>query len=101
VRSDRVHRALLFLCAISAAACVAELFWLRSTQVTVTRPIVALLFLPWLAAATANLGVWYSTLLRSPPTPLNKISKVLFWIVAVAFALAFLGLYLALLFRVL
>lgn len=101
MRSDRVHRALLFFCAISAAACVAELFWLRSTQLTVTRPIVAALFLPWLAAAAANLSVWYSTLKRSAPTALNKIGMVLFWIVAGAFALAFLGLYAALLLGVL
>lgn len=93
MRSDRVHRTLLLLCAVSAAACIAELAWLRSAQLTVTRPLVALLFLPWLAAAAANLGVWYTTLARSEPTPLKKLSTVLFRLVSGAFALAFLALY--------
>jgi hypothetical protein len=93
VKSDRVHRALLLLCAVSAAACIAELLWLRSAQLTVTRPLIAVLFLPWFAAAAANLGVWYSTLARGERTPLNRLSAVLLRIVSAAFAIAFLALY--------
>ena len=97
MRSDRAYRALLLLSAVAAAACIAELFWLRSAQLTVTRPTVAVLFLPWLAAAAANLGVWYSSLARRERTPINrafhKASLALFWVVSSAFALAFLGLY--------
>jgi hypothetical protein len=94
VTSDRVHRTLLLVCAISAAACIAELFWLRSAAgLEITRPTVALLFLPWLAAAAANLGVWYSTLARGEPTPLKKMSTVLFRTVTAVFTLAFVALY--------
>jgi hypothetical protein len=95
---ERAHRALLWLSVVSAAACVAELFWLRSAQLTITKPTVALLFLPWLCTAAANLGVWYVTVRRGAPTFINKLSTALFWIVGGAFALAFLGLYGSLLF---
>jgi hypothetical protein len=93
VRSERVHRALLVGCAISAAACIAELLWLRTAQITVTRPLIAVLFVPWLAAAAANLGVWYFTVARGAATPLNRLSGVLLRIVSAVFALAFLALY--------
>ncbi len=93
MRSDRVHRTLLLACAVSAAACVAELVWLRSAPLTFTRPQIAVLFLPWLAAAAANLGVWYTTLARSEPTPLKRVSTVLFRLVGGAFTLAFIALY--------
>ena len=93
MRSDRLRRALPLVCVAAAATCVAELVWLRSAQLTITRPVVALLFLPWLAAAAANLGVWYTMLARSEPTPLKKMSTVLFRLVSGAFTLAFLALY--------
>jgi hypothetical protein len=93
VSSERVHRALLVLSAASAAACIAELLWLRSAQLTMTRPVVAVLFLPWLAAAAANLGVWYSSLARGKPTTIGRVSAALFWIVSAGFALAFVAIY--------
>jgi hypothetical protein len=93
VNGERVRRTLLLLSAVSAAVCIAELIWLRSAQLTVTRPLVALLFLPWLAAAAANLAVWHSTLAHGKATAIGRISIVLFWIVAGAFALGFAALY--------
>jgi hypothetical protein len=93
VSGERVHRTLLVLSAVSAAACIAELLWLRSAQVTVTRPLVAVLFLPWLFAAAANLGVWYSSLARGKPTTIGRMSAALFWIVSAGFALAFVAIY--------
>jgi hypothetical protein len=88
-----VHRALLIGCAISAAVCIAEMLWLRSAQFTVTRPLIAALFLPWLAAAATNLGLWYLMLARGAPTPFKKLSTVLFWFASGAFALVFVALY--------
>jgi len=93
VTPERVHRTLQFFAAVAAAACVAELFWLRCAQLTVTPSAVALLFVPWLAAATANLGIWHSTLRQRPRTPFVRASEVLLWLVSAAFALAFFALY--------
>ena len=90
---ERVRRVLLLLSAVSAAACIAELWWLRSAQLTITRPLVAVLFLPWLAAAAANLGVWYSSLARGKPTTIGRLSAALFWIVSTGFGLAFVAIY--------
>ena len=81
------------LSGVAAAACVAELFWLRSTELTVTRPVVAALFLPWFAAAAANLGVWRVTLARGKPTSIHKLGNAIFWIVSGVFGVAFLVLY--------
>jgi hypothetical protein len=99
VISDRAHRALLLASAITAAVCVAELVWLRSAVLRVTPFTIGLLFLPWLAAAAANLGVWYSTAMRGPPTRWNRTSLALCRIAAFAFALVFLALYGSLLLR--
>jgi hypothetical protein len=93
VKRDRAHQALLFCCALAAVTCIAELLWLRSVRLTGTRSEIALLFLPWLAAAAANLGVWHFSLARGEDTPLKKMSTALFWIVSAAFTLVFVALY--------
>jgi hypothetical protein len=99
VTSDRTHRALLLASAVAALVCVAELFWLRSAKLQVTSLTIGLLFLPWAAAAAANLAVWYSTATRGPPTRFNRLSLALCRIVAGGFAIAFLVLYGSLLLR--
>ena len=97
--SDRTHRALLLASAITALVCIAELFWLRSATLRVDALTIGLLFLPWVAAAAANLGVWYSMATRGSPTRLNMISLALCRVVAGGFAIAFLVLYGSLLLR--
>lgn len=97
--SDRTHRALLLASAITALVCVAELFWLRSATLQVDSWTISILFLPWVAAAAANLGVWYSMATRGPPTRFNRTSLALCRIVAGAFAITFLVLYGSLLLR--
>ena len=97
--SDRTHRALLLASAITAVVCVAELLWLRSAELHVNSLTIGLLFLPWVAAAAANLGVWYSMATRGPPTRFNAISLALCRIAAVGFAIAFLAIYGSLLSR--
>jgi hypothetical protein len=99
VTSDRTHRALLLASAIAALVCVAELLWLRSAELHVTPVTVALLFLPWAAAAASNLAVWYSMATRGPPTRFNRRSLALCRIVAGGFAITFLVLYGSLLLR--
>lgn len=93
MKSDRVHRTLVVLSGVAAIACVAELLWLRSAQLTVTRPVVGALFLPWFAAAAANLAVWRVTLARGKPTSINQLGSAIFWIVSGVFGVAFLVLY--------
>jgi hypothetical protein len=99
VTSDRTHRALLFASAVTALVCIGELLWLRSATLQVTPLTIGLLFLPWAAAAAANLGVWYSTATRGPPTRFNRTSLALCRIVAGGFAVTFLVLYGSLLLR--
>jgi hypothetical protein len=93
VNHERVRQTLLLLSAVAAGLCIVELLWLRTATIAFTRPVVALLFLPWLAAAAANLGVWYFTLARGKPTLIGRIGIVLFWVVSAGFAIAFAALY--------
>ena len=97
--SDRTHRALLLASAITAVVCVGELLWLRSAELHVNSLTIALLFLPWAAAAAANLAVWYSTASRGPPTRFNRTSLALCRIATGGFAITFLVLYGSLLLR--
>jgi hypothetical protein len=89
---------LLSASAIAAIVCIAELLWLRSAEFAVTRPIAALLFLPWLAAAVINLSLWYWTLERGQPTFLTKLGYGVFWTTSGGFAVGFMVLYGLLLF---
>jgi hypothetical protein len=87
------------LAAGAAALCIAELVWLRSTPLTVNRPQLAILFLPWLGAAATNLALWHSTLPRGRPvTPIGRLVVAFFWVTAAAFAVWFGAIYAALLF---
>jgi hypothetical protein len=88
------------LLAVGAASlCVAELFWLRSVNMTVNRPQLAILFLPWLAAAAVNLALWHAMLPRGrPATSTGRIAVTLFWATAGGFAVGFVALYAALFF---
>ena len=92
-------RRLPLLAAGAAALCIAELLWLRSTPLTVNRPQLAILFLPWLAAAAINLALWHAALPRGrPTTTIGLLAVALFWLTSAAFALWFCALYAALLF---
>ena len=87
------------LAAGAAALCIAELVWLRSTPLTVNRPQLAILFLPWLGAAATNLALWHSVLPRTRPiTTIGRLAVALFWVTATAFAVWFGAIYAALLF---
>lgn len=87
------------LAVLAAVLCVAELLWLRTARLTPTRGEAAVLFLPWLLAAGANLGLWYVGLERAKPSTLRTIGTALFWITSAAFALVFAAVYSGLLFR--
>jgi hypothetical protein len=93
------RRRLPLLAVGAAGLCIAELLWLRTTPLTVNRPQLAILFLPWLAAATINLALWHQALPRARPlTTVGRFAVALFWITSTAFALWFTALYAALLF---
>jgi hypothetical protein len=86
------------LAVVAAGLCIAELFWLRTARLTPTRLEVGLLFLPWLLAAAANLGLWYVALVRMRPSPVKRVSAALLSVTSGAFALAFAALYAGLIF---
>jgi len=97
-RNGRPFR-LPLLAAGAAALCIAELLWLRATPLTVNRPQLAILFLPWLGAAAANLALWHAALPRGrPTTTIGRLAVALFWLTTTAFAIWFGALYAALLF---
>lgn len=87
------------LAVLAAVLCVGELLWLRTATLTPTRGEAAVLFLPWLLAAAANLGLWYVGLERAKPSALRALGTALFWLTSGAFALVFAALYSGLLFR--
>ena len=93
------RRRLPLLAAGAAALCIAELLWLRSTPLSVNRPQLAILFLPWLGAAATNLALWRSALPRGrPTTTIGRLAVALFWVTATAFTIWFGAIYAALLF---
>jgi hypothetical protein len=93
------RRRLPLLAAGAAALCIAELVWLRSTPLTVNRPQLAILFLPWAAAAATNLALWHAALPRGRPlTLIGRLAVTLFWVTATALAIWFAAIYGALLF---
>jgi hypothetical protein len=95
---DRPRR-LPLLAAGAAALCIAELLWLRSTSLTVNRPQLAILFLPWVGAAATNLALWYAALPRGrPATTIGRLAVALFWLTTTAFTVWFAAIYAALLF---
>jgi hypothetical protein len=86
------------LAVLAAALCVGELLWLRTARLTPTRGEAAVLFLPWLMAAAANLGLWYVALERAKPSLVRTVGTALFWLTSAAFAFVFAALYAGLLF---
>jgi hypothetical protein len=86
------------LAVVAAGLCIAELFWLRTAQFVPTPLTVGLLFLPWLLAAAANLGLWYVALGRLRPSRWRRASAALLGITSGAFGLAFAALYAGLIF---
>jgi hypothetical protein len=93
VNRERARNILVMLSGAAAAACVAELLWLREAQLSITRPGVAAMFLPWLLAAATNLGVWYLMLPERGASAFTALSRVLFWVVAALFAAGFAAIY--------
>ena len=69
MKIEAAHRLFVVAAAVAAVVCIMELFWLRTAQIELTRGVAALLFLPWLGAAAANLGLWYCGLVRGAQSP--------------------------------
>jgi hypothetical protein len=93
VKTEAAHRLFVIASAVAAVVCITELVWLRTARIELTRGMAALLFLPGLGAAAANLELWDCGLVRGEQSPLKKLGISLFWTVSGGFAVGFMTLY--------